>query len=290
MALFNVLIEYHPMLGVDMHDELAPAVPVPVPVPMAPHVTGALLNWVIPASMAETVRATSAGGRVMKRGTDIQIMIPHVPTTPACLLAVVLTAFSGSKSHFGPRSVQVRGGPVAVALIPVGINLNLNCAQIPLPTGAVIAPNSVVTGMTWGDIIGGFASMFVDAALQAITNAILPSGLGPSIAGAFIGSPVGFSFNANGGGPIGFLGRAEGDLSDWARGVGESLGGDTKEGEADRDAAIKKLGEDVSGSNNPFGWNIYSSEPGKEGDVQRLTPPIVPALVHSLDNPAAEAF
>ena len=33
MALFNVLIEYHPMLGVDMHDELAPAVPVPVPVP-----------------------------------------------------------------------------------------------------------------------------------------------------------------------------------------------------------------------------------------------------------------
>jgi len=72
--------------------------------------------------------------------------------------------------------------------------------------------------------------------------------------------------------------------------VGESLGGDTKEGEADRDAAIKKLGEDVSGLNNPFGWNIYSSEPGKEGDVQRLTPPIAPALVHSLDNPAAEAF
>lgn len=56
-----------------------------------------------------------------------------------------------------------------------------------------------------------------------------------------IGTPLGFSFNSQGTGPIGFMGRAFGSLSDFARGIGESLGGDSATGQATRDAAVQTL-------------------------------------------------
>lgn len=224
---FCVLIEYHFMCGVDLHTDIVPP-PAPAKVPFAPHFVAAFLQHVLPASKAGNVRATWANGRLMQRGTDIQSLIPHAPLSPAVLLVPILTLFSGSKSHFGPRSVQANGTPVAVA-IAVVFNYNLNCGDIPMPTGIVLAPNTVVAGMTLGDVLGGIFAMAMDAAIQAALNyaaAGMPgSPLLQGVVGALLGSPLGFSFNANEkGGPVNFFGRLAGAASDSARGYGEQLG------------------------------------------------------------------
>src|ERR1700722_13883562 len=216
--MFCVLIEFHPMVGVDLHKDLQPP-PLPA-IPFAPHATAALLNWVVPASTANSVKALY--GRVMQRGTDIQNLIPHIPLTPAALLAGVLTGLSGSKSYFGPASVQADKKPIAAA-VAVVVNYNLNCGDVPTPTGIVVAPNTVVTGMTVGDILGGVFAMLTDAAIQTAMNLLLGD-LGPwqaGIAGMLLGSPLGFSFNENGTGLIGLVGRLAGDVSDFARSEGE---------------------------------------------------------------------
>lgn len=292
--MFCVMIEFHPMAGVDFHEDIPPALP-PVPVPFAPHAVAALMNWVIPSSTADTVLAIY--GRVMQRGTDIQSLIPHIPLSPACLLALPISAFSGSKSYFGPASVQAKGKPIAVA-VAVVINYNLNCGDIPTPTGIVIAPNIVVAGMTWGDFIGGVLAMVADCAVQTLMNLAL-GGLGPwgsGIAGILLGSPLGFSANANGNGPIGIVGRLVGDYNDFVRGAGESIGGDTAQGHADQQAAIdaaKKEADWRPDPNDPLnpthGWNIL----GKDGDLGRVVQaplPLRPFTNGAIDNPLAEAF
>ncbi len=301
--MFNVLIEWHPMIGLDLHEDITPAVP-PVPVPMAPHLTTATLNWIIPAAMSSKTFATFVQARLMQRGTDIQSFIPHIPLSPACLLAPVLTVFSGSKSHFGPRSVQVEGAPVAVALLGP-VNLNLNCGDIPLPSGYVVAPNTVVAGMNLGDILGGLFAMATDAALQfAMNKLLLPLGpIGAGIAGALLGSPLGFSFNANGHGYVGLVGRLLGLGSDTARNLGETLGdamtgADTKRDADARKAIWDKLEEEGKGlSEDPLGLHRRPGETGDSDlDKAKKIPGNLPivrvarGLGALVDPPAAEQF
>jgi len=113
-----VLITIHLMLGLDGHKELGivPPAPAPVPAPFYPHIVGATLRWLMRPAMAETVQ--SWGFSSMQRGTDIQSGIPHVPVplAPFNLVWPILTAFSGSKSHFGVATVLVEKKPVAVAV------------------------------------------------------------------------------------------------------------------------------------------------------------------------------
>jgi hypothetical protein len=292
---FCVLIEVHPMMGVDFHFDLIPPAPAPVPTPFEPHGTVAMMNWLLPPSMANTVLAMTM--RVMQRGTDIQNGIPHIPMGPGVLLSLPETAFSGSKSHFGPSSVQAGGKPVAVALLMVE-NLNLNCGTIPTPTGIVEAPNTVVTGMTLGDFLGGLFAMIADCALTTLMNCVFAlGGIGTvpaGIIGLFTGSPLGFSFNANGHGPVGQVGRLMGNYSDAMRGFGEALGGDEAQGRADYNAAVDAAEKDLAYQPNPLdptgGWNIF----GENGDASRLQQPIPPPGwggsngLH--DNPMAEHF
>ncbi len=252
---FCVLIEFHPMVGVDFHNDIVPPPALPVPV-YSPHLVAAPLNWLVPAQTARTTRATWTFGRVMLRGTDIQNFIPHVPLTPACLLAPVLTAFSGSKSHFGPARISANGKPIAVAVLGLS-NLNLDCGEIPTPTGIVIAPNTVLARMTFGDILGGLFAMAVDAFIQTLMNKAFGF-LGPVPSGVvqtLLGCPLGFSANSGGTGVVGILGRSAGLLSDWARGAGEKLGGtatghapDVAQGDRDMAAA------DAAASKETAGW------------------------------------
>jgi hypothetical protein len=288
--MFCVLIEYHPMLGVDFHFDLVPAVP-PAPTPFEPHGVGALMNWILPASFAPTV--LDIYGRVMQRGTDIMNGIPHIPMGPGVLLSPMETAFSGSKSEFGPASVQAGGKPIAAAILVI-YNLNLNCGTIPTPTGIVMPPNTVVCGMTWGDILGGIMAMAWDCATQTLMNILLaPLGpLGSGIAGALLGSPLGFSFNANGHGAVGAVGRGLGYMSDFVRGAGETLGGDAN-GHADQQAALDAAKNDFTtpvDPNNPLsGWNVF----GKDGDVGRIFQaplPLRPFTSGAVQNPLAEHF
>jgi hypothetical protein len=287
--MFCVLIEFHPMVGVDLHKDQPPP-PAP-PVPFAPHATAALLNWVVPASTADTVKALY--GRVMQRGTDIQNLIPHIPLTPAALLAGVLTGLSGSKSDFGPASVKAGGKPIAAA-VAVVVNFNLNCGDIPTPTGIVIAPNTVVTGMTLGDILGGVFAMVTEAAIQTAMNLLLGD-LGPweaGIVGMFLGSPLGFSFNANGTGSVGLVGRLASDVSDFARSEGERMGGDYDQADADRDAVGQNLVKELKGNPlSPAGWDLAGDGKTAAKAVENAITPL-PARLFSgaIDNPAVESF
>jgi hypothetical protein len=220
-----LLLELDPMLGVDFHGEIT-ATPVPAPAPFIPHVAGMFLHGWTPLGPSMTVRSKTAANylRIVQKGSDISFGIIHVPTPvwPPCVLAVIITTVgSGSKSYFGPTSVVAEGTPVASALIPPAYNINLNCGTIPTPTGNVLAPCTVVTGMTWGDILGGLVAMVIDCALQAAMNylcgfickwSVLAKVLGkcaptlktvlenaiPAIVQQITGSPIGYTFSVPG--------------------------------------------------------------------------------------------
>src|SRR5437016_6167525 len=123
----NVLMQYHWMVGIDLHDALTP-----LPVPALPHFVYACLKGGIwgftPATLAndelnKKVLSTPQAGAVMSRGTDIGPLIPHLSLDA---LGPLYTLASSSKSEFGAHSVQASKGPVATACYET-FNFNLNC-------------------------------------------------------------------------------------------------------------------------------------------------------------------
>jgi hypothetical protein len=316
-VFFCVLLEYHPMIGADPHNELAPSVPPAVPV--EPHAVAAILNFILPASMADDTRTKVLGplhARVMLRGTDIQSFIPHIPLGPGILLAGLLTLFSGSKSHFGPSSVLACKKPIAAALL-VLINPNVNCGTI-AGVGTVFAPNTVVAGMTVGDVIGGLFAACVQIVIQGVTNAVfgkLPGGdkvqaIAGGLFGIFAGSPTGFSVNTTGAGPLGIIGRLADDLSRYVRGCGEQVGSalewavgdeadaraDWKQADADTDGALGDLKKQLAGAYDPFAWTLNRTDPDASGNsspfqqsLSNSFGPVQPTS-NAIDNPHAESF
>jgi hypothetical protein len=178
----SVLVHYYPMLGVDLHKAQAPG-PVP-PVPFSPHVVVAALYlgpWGILTGLpALTVK--SQYGITMQKGTDIGPLIPHVCVPiPPNLLTPVYILGSASKSYFGVATVKVGGAPVAVAVAKI-MNLNVNCGDIPTPSGYVMAPNTVNAGMTLGDFLSGLLTALVEGALQWVIGQVVGA-IGEGIAG-----------------------------------------------------------------------------------------------------------
>jgi len=198
-----VLIKWHPMVGVDFHVNLMPTPAVPAPSPWHPHLTAHVLyGWTL-GNIAPNV--TAMGIPIIHMGSDIANGIPHIPLPPThFLLALLWTALSGSKSHFGPSAVQTKTGPIGAALLVV-YNLNLQCSSSwPTPTGLVLAPNTVVTHMTLGDILGGLFAMAVDAVLSKLIGDLVGKATGKMTAGIgqelvkgllgfMLGSPLGKS-------------------------------------------------------------------------------------------------
>jgi hypothetical protein len=187
----NLLMQYHPMMGIDIHDALVP--PSPKTIPM-PHLVFACLKagiWgVTPATLDNlTVKCTPQDAEVMSRGTDIGPFIPHIAPD---LLAPLYTLTSASKSEFGAHSVKAPQGPVAVASSQT-FNLNLNCAGAstpPLPSGFVLAPNTVLAGMTPGDFVAGLVGMVADSLVQFALNKLMGAAMAPlgDIVGGIVGS------------------------------------------------------------------------------------------------------
>jgi hypothetical protein len=171
--VFNALMTMHPMFGVDLHDGIPP--PGPVVVPNMPHFVAAMMKWALPTSKP-TPTVLGPLGPLMKQGTDIGNFIPHIAVD---YLALMFTAGSGSKSEFGASTVLSEGDPTAAALLLV-LNLNLNCCGptcAPLPSGFVIAPNTVSVGMTLGDILGGLLAGATDCLIQFGLNRFFASNM-----------------------------------------------------------------------------------------------------------------
>jgi hypothetical protein len=249
-----VLIKYHVMLTADPHSDLMPipAPPGAQPNPWHPHLVGHVLwGW----TLGDIAPKTQALGiEIIRMGSDIANGIPHIPLPPThFLLAVMYTAFSGSKSHFGPSTVHAEGKPIGAAILVI-VNVNLNCCDsVPLPIGWVCAPNTVMTSLSFGDILGGLFAMAVDAALQygigKVTGAFgetFKSNFGQlladNLAGFMLGSPLGKSaldvikaVCPDSWGPTldglsyipgfpGYAGTWSGAVSDGARSVGQGIG------------------------------------------------------------------
>jgi hypothetical protein len=204
------------MFGVDLHEGYAG--------PFTPHAVFGQLK----AGIWGGVTGTSASNiivdeenEVMQRGTDIGWGIPHA-TYPLNPLMLVYTLLSASKSEFAATHVRVNGAALAVAVFG-SWGLNLNCGQVPLPSGVVIAWTTVQAWMTDRDVVAGVYAMLADAILQSVLSdafdtdqlkgiftkleAPLARAMGPgdvqdafmkafgasSIASFFFGSPMGMS-------------------------------------------------------------------------------------------------
>jgi hypothetical protein len=217
VAFHLLLLKWHPMIGCDIHLELTATWP-PVPAPNTPHLVAQRLAGFGGATMTDD-DVLANNWNIIQRDSDIQYGIPHIPIPPypPCALALLWTGLSGSKSYFGPRSVVSSKGPIAAALL-VYVNPQLNCDDpLPLPTGIAITWSTVVCGMTWGDIIGGFLSMAFDMLISWLLNKLgerlaaklLPKGLAKWVAKALettintilqqiTGSPVGYTWSLPG--------------------------------------------------------------------------------------------
>jgi len=162
-----VMKHYDPMIGCDFHFVVLP--PDFVPKGPAPYFTMSLLNGLLVFFTPLPKQVTLYGVTVAK-GSDIGGGIPHIGAPSADLAITILT--SGSKCHFGADSYKVENKPPALALL-VDVNPNLNCGTpVPTITGAVIALNTHAAGMSWADVLGGFASLAADAIMQTIFNAL----------------------------------------------------------------------------------------------------------------------
>jgi hypothetical protein len=145
--------------------------------------------------------------------------------------------------------------------------------------------------------------MAFDCIVQALMSRIMGGfgvgSWGEGILGVLVGTPLGFSANANGKGLIGLVGRALSASNDYVRGLGESLAGDSTQGQATRDAAVESL-KNVYGDHwyDFYKWDVV-------GDLKTIFDrPIqawnaLPSLSSSpgpspgssaIDNPDAEQF
>jgi hypothetical protein len=174
------------MIGVDVEENLpTPAFPTPVGVYVVVSTLGGLISsalttiavtdspFSIPLLGPDFVSSVRHNREVsMKKGTDIGSMIPHVGYPPLNPLLIPIILFSSSKSLFGASTVLIEKDPIATACFLV-TNLNLNCNnKVALPTGTVIAKNTVKAGMTLSDYIEGACMMVflmvLDAVLQGL--------------------------------------------------------------------------------------------------------------------------
>lgn len=158
----------HSMVGCDLHEGFPMLTPVPV-VPFAPHVVFAIVRWKLwwMAKSQENSDVCMPPGHAMAKIFDIGMLIPHV-TAPAFNHIAYMALYSlasSSQGHFGVSHVLTKKGPIAVALM-LYVNPQLNCdSPLPLPTGQVIAPNTIVACMTFGDFLAGLFSMVLTSAV-----------------------------------------------------------------------------------------------------------------------------
>jgi len=176
------------MAGVDMHIPWPPGAPSPAANAVPYFTFATLLGTEVTCLHAASVFTELR--QVMLSGTDIGPFISHVG--PPSLTLPLEISTSGSKTHFGSSSIQLRdqrGGVGNMAGAVLGAaGLNLNCGT-PSPTpGSVIALTTVKMGMRMGDVVAGLGGMARDYMLQRIMGRV--GELGAQRA-AWIGGVVG---------------------------------------------------------------------------------------------------
>ncbi len=186
-----VITRFHEMIGCDLHTA-DPTFPVPPYLPFTPHLVRAVARFGVwaDAKDKESERVDTAAGPPLSKVFDIGKLIPHIGVNHIIPMGF-LTLLSSSEGHFGVQSVQTEKGPIAVALALVA-NPQLNCNDflptpklfpfpLPLPSGWLVAPNTVVAGLTLGDYLAGLFSMVATSGatlvMGIVTGGIVKFGL-----------------------------------------------------------------------------------------------------------------
>lgn len=175
MSLHFAHMIAHFFVGVGTHTTITPAA---VPIPAGPHMSAqTLLGLTINAKYAP--RVLGMGGiPLCGRGNDSGFIIPHFDLSGTWALIPVVVALGGSKIMFGSSKTKILlqtgsstdVGCVLIPYSPVGSNQACN-DPCNYPSDLVISPNTVMVGMTWGDIVGGFADIAFDVALSYLLAA-----------------------------------------------------------------------------------------------------------------------
>jgi len=238
----------HGFIGAGFHDAIFP--PAPAVVPFTPHVSmQTLLGLTLQAKWSKNVIGPF-GFQFIGKDNDSGFLVPHISIPPPNALVPIVIAFGSSKVMFGASTVKINvdgaGLPVGACLIPfVPLSRNQACNQpLNLPSDNVIGPNTVLVGLTLGDVVGGVVNIVIDCGISFIlgkvggkisdkvTKPIVAAALkkfGPSLVGGVAEGVI----NALVDGFAGFgIGKAEGAVSGSA---GKAAGG---EGWSDTGSAL----------------------------------------------------
>jgi hypothetical protein len=153
------------------HDQAVP--PVPTPAPAVPGLVEgpAPMGWP-PGLLSHKVAYTvhSDGNPTVQHGHDIGYMILHT-AIPMNALSAVHTLLSKHKIVFPVSHTKVENKPMGVYLF---ILLGEICANpVSLPTGVLIMLKStVMTSMSWMDLLTGFAVLLIDFVFDKVWNKI----------------------------------------------------------------------------------------------------------------------
>jgi len=162
----------HGFIGAGFHDAIFP--PAPAVVPFTPHVSmQTLLGLTIKAKWSKTVIGPF-GFQLIGKDNDSGLLVPHISIPPPNALVPIVIAFGGSKVMFGASTVKINvdgaGVPCGACLIPYApLSRNQACNQpLNLPSDNVIGPNTVMVGLTLGDVVGGVVNIVIDCGISFI--------------------------------------------------------------------------------------------------------------------------
>lgn len=165
----------HSYVGFGSHSALIPPSVVPA---IIPHISmDTLLGLMIGAKWSKTVIGPF-GFQFIGQGNDSGLVVPHISLPPLSVLVPVVIAFGSSKPMFSASTVHINVDgaslPMAAGMIPYNfVSINQACNDpLNYPSDFVISPNTVVVGLTLGDIIAGFINIAIDCVISAIVNKI----------------------------------------------------------------------------------------------------------------------
>lgn len=165
----------HSFIGMGSHMAVYPPAPAAV---LTPHVSmDTLLGLMIGAKWSKTVIGPF-GFQFIGQGNDSGFVVPHIAIPPPNVLVPVVIGFGSSKPMFSASTVQINVDgaslPVAAGMIPYNfVSINQACNDpCNYPSDMVISPNTVVVGLTLGDMLAGFVNIAIDCIISAIANKI----------------------------------------------------------------------------------------------------------------------